>query len=241
MLQAETRTLEYGDTSIEYQLTYTDRETLAIHVHPDTHVSVEAPPHSDIAEIEQRIRKRAAWILRQQRKFRRYSVEFPPRQYVSGETHRYLGQQYRLKVLQSKDGKESVRIDREHILVSVRDKTDHRRAKKLLTSWYRQRALEIFSQRVDAWYPRFERYNIDRPKVFIRRMRSKWGSCTTKGKLTLNLKLVMVPKQFIDYVIVHEMCHLIEHNHSTAFYALLSKIMPDWEERRDKLNTFEFT
>jgi predicted metal-dependent hydrolase len=240
MSQSTSHALEYGQTSIEYQLTYTERETLAIRVHPDTRVTVEAPLGSDFAEIEKRLRKRAAWILRQQRNFRRYSFDIPPRQYVSGETHRYLGKQYQLKVLQSEDGKEYVMMDREHILVCARDKNHPAKVKKLLTDWYRQRAMEVFSERVTVWVPRFERYNIKKPKIFVREMRSRWGSCTAAGKMALNLKLVMVPKQFIYYIIVHEMGHLIEHNHSQAFYALMSKVMPGWEEQREKLNLFEF-
>jgi len=240
MSQSIARTLEYGQTSIDYQLTYTERETLAIHVHPDIRVTVEAPLGSEFAEIEKRLRKRAAWILRQQRNFRRYSFDIPPRQYVSGETHRYLGKQYQLKVLQSEDGKEYVKMDREHILVCVRNKNNPAGVKKLLINWYRRQALKIFSERLDAWYPRFERYDIKPPRIFVREMRSRWGSCTAAGKMTLNLKLVMVPKQSIDYIIVHEMCHLIEHNHSQAFYAFMSKIMPVWEEQREKLNSFEF-
>lgn len=240
MNKPEDKTLEYGKTSIEFQLTYTDRETLAIHVHPDLHVTVKAPLGSDFPEIEKRIHKRAAWILRQQRNFRRYSFDIPPRKYVSGETHRYLGKQYQLKVMQSENEKEYVKMDREHILVSVRDKSDSERVKKLLTAWYRQRAYEIFRERVEIWFPRFERYSIKYPEVSVRQMRSQWGSCSIKGKMSLNLKLVMVPRQFIDYVIVHELCHLVEHNHGAGFYALMSKIMPDWEEKRESLNRFEF-
>src|SRR3990172_2638427 len=116
----EQKTLEYGQTSIPYQLAYTDRQTLAIHVHPDLRVTVEAPLDSDFPEIEKRLRKKTAWILRQQRDFRRYSFEIPPRQYVSGESYRYLGQQYRLKVLQSEDRVGTVHIAREQITVFTR-------------------------------------------------------------------------------------------------------------------------
>jgi predicted metal-dependent hydrolase len=240
MSQPTSHLLEYGNTIIEYQLTYTERETLAIHVHPDTRVTVEAPLGSEFAEIEKRLHKRAAWILRQQRNFRRYSFDIPPRKYVSGETHRYLGKQYQLKVIQSEDGKEYVKIDREHILVCVRDKNDKVRVKKFLVNWFRRQALKVFGEQLEIWYPRFERFGIKHPKVYIREMRSRWGSCTEAGKMTLNLKLVMVPKQFIDYIMVHELCHLIEHNHSQAFYALMSKVMPGWEEQRERLNGFEF-
>lgn len=240
MTKSEQKTLEYGKTSIGYQLSYTNRGTLAIHVHPDLQVTAEAPLDSDFAKIEKRLRKRAAWILRQQQNFRRYSFDIPPRQYVSGETHRFLGKQYQLRVLECENEKEYVKMDREHILVGVGDKSDRGQVKKRLTNWYRQQAHEIFCERVEIWFPRFERYGIPRPQVIVRQMRSQWGSCSVRGKMNLNLKLVMVPRQFIDYVIVHELCHLIEHNHSQSFYALMSKIMPDWEEKRESLNKFEF-
>jgi len=235
-----THLLQYGQSSIPYRLSYSDRKTLAIHVHPDLNVTVEAPLDSEFPEIEKRVHKKAAWILRQQRNFRRYSFEIPPRQYVSGETYRYLGQQYRLKVLESRDNKGAVRMARKQITIFTKDRGDRKKVKKLLTEWYRQRAYETFRERMEAWAPRFERYGIQHPEVFVRQMRSQWGSCSAKGKMTLNLKLVMMPRQFIDYVIVHELCHLIEHNHSTTFYKLMSKIMPDWEEKRDALNRFEF-
>jgi predicted metal-dependent hydrolase len=231
-------TLEYGSTLIAYQLEYSVRSTLAIHVHPDLSVTVDAPLESDFAEIEKRLHKKAAWILRQQRDFRRYSLDFPPRQYVSGETHRYLGQQYRLKVVQGQP--ESLHQEREQFLVTVRDKNDPARARKLVQGWYRQRALEVFGERVAVWFPHFERFSAAQPLVQVRQMRSRWGSCTAQGHVTFNLKLVMVPRQLIDYVIVHELCHLVEHNHSRAFYDLVSRIMPDWEERREKLEEFDF-
>ncbi|MDX9991552.1 MAG: SprT family zinc-dependent metalloprotease [Anaerolineales bacterium] len=233
-------TLQYGSTSIPYRLTYTERASLAIHVHPDLSVSVEAPLGSDPAEIEKRLHKRAAWILRQQRDFRRYSLDFPPRQYVSGESHRYLGQQYRLKVLQSADKNESILLEREQLLVTLRDKSDPAHVRRLVQGWYRQRAYEIYSASVSAWFPHFARFNVPQPSVQVRQMRSRWGSCTAGGKITLNLKLVMLPRQLIDYVIVHELCHLVEHNHGKGFYDLLSRIMPDWEYRRRKLEGFDF-
>lgn len=240
MSESTSHTLEYGHTTLEYQLTYTERETLAIHIHPDTKVTVEAPVGSDLIEIEKRLRKRTAWILRKQRDFRRYSFNIPLRQYVSGESHRFLGRQYQLKVIQSADRKESVSFDREHILVSVYDKSNRTRIKKLLNWWFRLQGHRVFTERVDAWYPRFERYSIRHPQITIRQMRSRWGSCTESGKMTLNIKLIQVPRQFIDYVIVHELCHLIEHNHSAEFYTLMTRILPDWEDRREKLNSFEF-
>jgi predicted metal-dependent hydrolase len=238
------QTLQYGNTTIEYTLIYTDRETLAIHVHPDTRVAVEAPLESKFPEIEKRVRKRAAWIVKQQRQFRRFSVEFPPRKYVSGETHRYLGRQYRLRVIEDDVGMndaplEVVRMDRGIITIFVSSKSPEH-VQKVLEDNFRRRAHTIFTEQVKKWIPRFERFNVKKPTVVVRNMKSRWGSCTTKGKITLNFKLIQVPKRLIDYVIVHELCHTVVHAHNAEFYALLSRIMPDWEERREKLNSFEF-
>jgi predicted metal-dependent hydrolase len=231
--------IQYGTTEIEYELSYKDRETLAINVHPDKKVTVEAPTDSEFEEVEKRVLKRAAWIVKQQREFDRYYFDLPPRQYVSGETHRYLGRQYRLKVIQTEE-QETIKMDRGRIMVFTKQPHDRDRVKKILQDWYRAHAQTIFKERLEMWLPRFERFDLGKFELTIRIMKSQWGSCTQKGKITLNLKLIHVPKHLIDYVIVHEICHLVEHNHSSAFYALMSRIMPDWEEKREKLNSFEF-
>ncbi|MFH1634708.1 MAG: SprT family zinc-dependent metalloprotease [Chloroflexota bacterium] len=236
---SKTFRVSYGNTNIEYTLTYVDRETLAIHVHPDTTVAVEAPLESEFPEIEKRVHKRAAWIVKQQRDFRRFSVEFPPRKYVSGETHRYLGRQYRLRVIEDDVPIDVVRMDRGIITIFTLSRSpDH--VKKVLEGWFRQRARTIFTEQIENWIPRFERFDVEKPQVIVRKMKSRWGSCTAQGKITLNFKLTQVPKRLIDYVIVHELCHLVKPNHSGEFYTLLSRIMPDWDARREKLNSFEF-
>lgn len=232
------RTLNFGNTEIRYSVTFAERVTLAIHVHPDLSVEVVAPVGSEIGEIEERVRKRAGWIVRQQNNFRKYSLDFPPRQYVSGETHRYLGQQYRLKVHLDPHELEGVVLDREQLHVTV--KKDKGKAKRLVEGWYRERAYEVFQERVEQWYPHFERFGIEMPLLAVRQMRARWGSCTAQGKITLNLKLVMVPKVLIDYVVVHELCHRVEHNHRKGFYQLLGRIMPDWRERKERLERYEF-
>ena len=232
--------LNYGNTQIPYRLVFSARSTLAIHVHPDLSVLVEAPDGSQPAEIEKRLRKRAAWILRQQRDFQRYSLGFPPRQYVSGESYRYLGQQYRLKVIQNETEPESVHIDRDVLVVSVQDKQHKQRIANQVTGWYRRQAQFIFSERVALWLPHFARLNVSSPPILVREMRARWGSCTPRGAINLNLKLVMTPKTLIDYVIVHELCHLVEPNHGKSFFDLLARIMPNWEEQKEKLDRFEF-
>lgn len=232
--------IKYGDTTIEFHLTYAARKTLEISVHPDLHVTVTAPQDTAIDAITAKVQKRANWILRQQREFETYLPQIPPRQYISGETHRYLGKQYRLKVIQDADA-EWVKLERGYLVVRTTDKSNTSRIKELVDKWYLRQARRVFHERVRLLLPRFERYRLPEFDLRIKDLQARWGSCSEAGTITLNLKLMQIPKPYIDYVIVHELCHLIQHNHSRHFYALLDRIMPDWRERRQQLNIYDFS
>jgi hypothetical protein len=175
--------------------------------------------------------------LRQQRQYQNYLPHLPPREYVSGETHRYLGRQYRLKVQQGEN--EGVKLTRGYFYITVRDKADTGRVESLLTEWYRRQARRVFNAQLDSCFERVRFLKLDYPDMEIRRMETRWGSCTPDGKILLNLKLMQVPKRYLDYVIVHELCHLKEHHHGANFYRLLDRVMPDWETRRAELNAME--
>jgi len=238
--EGEQRIVQYGFTQIKYTLIQKDRKKLAIHVQPDAQVVVEAPISSAVEDVDGKVHKRGAWILKQQRVFKRYAYELPPRDYVSGETHRYLGKQYRLKVLRATNGGEMVKMDRGRIMIYTKASENRERKKKLLDDWYRRQAKRVYAERLLHWFPHFQRFEIDQPKLQIRKMKSQWGSCSPAGKITINLKLIQVPKHLIDYALVHELSHLIELNHTDEFYILIQRVMPDWEERKEKLNRFEF-
>lgn len=231
--------IQYGETTIQYELTYTPRKTLAISVHPDLRVTVDAPEDAELDAVEARVLKRANWILKQQRELEKYLPHLPPKQYVSGETHRYLGKQYRLKVIQA--DYEQVKLMRGRITIHTIDKRDTGHIQEQLEGWYRWQARRVFKQRLKEMFKRFHSFDIEMPEMKIRALKARWGSCTPSGVITLNLKLMQVPKQYIDYVIVHELCHLIEHNHSKRFYLLLDNVMPDWRDRRRELNEVEFS
>jgi hypothetical protein len=235
-------TVQYGTTEIQYNLTYAQRKTLGITVHPDDlRVIVKAPEGTPLEEVENRVQKRASWIIKQQRELERYLPHLPPRQYVSGETHRYLGRQHRLKVIESKNGREgNVRRDGSFIYVRVQDKADTERVQELLDAWYHDHARRVFRERLEACYPKMAHVGVAYPDIIVRAMSTRWGSCSANGRITLNVKLVKVPKSYIDYVIFHELCHLAEPNHTPRFYELLDRVLPDWRERRERLNMYEF-
>lgn len=225
--------LEFGASRINYDLTYAQRKTLEISVHPDLRVSVVAPEGALIDDIKAKVKKRAGWILKQQREFELYLPHVPPRKYVSGETHRYLGRQYRLKVHQAEQ--QSVKLTRGYLKVEVGN-VNPKAVQTLVDGWYRKQAHRVLPERLEEMLPRFNRLGIAKPQLVIRKMEKRWGSCTEAGVITLNLRLMQVPKSCIDYVIVHELCHLVEHNHSQRFYQLLDRMMPEWSKQRRKLN-----
>ncbi|MDP1772610.1 MAG: SprT family zinc-dependent metalloprotease [Methylobacter sp.] len=225
----------FGETEISFSLNYVDRKTLAIHVYPDGKVSVDAPLSTDIEKVYGKVKKRASWILKQQRKFEGYPAALPERRYVSGETHRYLGRQYRLKIIAGDS--ETVKLTHGKLLVETHSPQDSLLVQRLLQVWYRSKALTVFTERYAQCVQRVERVGIYHEKDFqLRFMSNRWGSCTGKGIITLNPELIAAPKDCIDYVITHELCHLKEHNHGPAFYRLITAALKDWELRRKRLN-----
>ena len=226
--------VQWGRTTIRYGYEYRDRKTLAIHVHPDLSVSVSAPDGTHLATIRAKVRKRARWIYKARREFQLYLPKQPERSYVNGETHRYLGKQYRLKAVHGDET--SVKCQRGYLWVTTPHRPSPETSRDLLDEWYTERALAIFNERLLACHKKVARERIPYPVLAIRKMTRRWGSCTKEGRITLNLEMIKAPKDCIDYVIIHELCHLKEHNHGQKFWKLLARVMPDYEERRRRLN-----
>ncbi len=226
--------VQFGRRRIEYALQYSRRKTLAIDVHPDLSVIATAPIGSSDEAVVSRVQKRAGWIFAQQRFFETYLPTMPRRLYISGESHRYLGRQYRLRVQQG--NAESIKISRGQINVTLNDMAKKERVKALVTGWFRSRAEVVFTEVFEASKVRAARHGITADSFSIRRMKNRWGSCNHNGNILLNPDLILAPLMCIEYVIVHELCHLKEHNHSSKFYRLLDRMMPDWQQRRERLN-----
>ena len=235
-----THQIHYGTQTIDYTLELMPRKTLAISVHPDLSVIVKAPTDTSLEEVNERVAKRAKWILNQKRRFEIFLPDVPPRKYVSGESHRFLGRQYRLKVIEIASGEEEpIKLTRQFLEVYTQDRSPSH-VRELVEAWYREQANKTFEERLTVCYSRLSRENIPYPRIAIRRMQSSWGSCSPKGTITLNIKLIQVPKEYIDYVVIHELCHLKYLHHEPEFYYLLSRIMPDWKRKKEKLDRFDF-
>lgn len=228
------RSVSYGRKSIEYSLFYAEkRKTMEIAVHPDSNVIVKAPMDSDFSLIDKKIIKRARWILKQQNYFRQFSPKTTERCYVIGETHLYLGRQYRLKIVQGNEN--LVKLSRGFFLIMSRDEPTPEIAEKLLNKWYLEKASLQFDESLNRCWPKFIKLSLNMPKISIKHMRKRWGSLSKKGALTLNTDLIKAPKECIDYVVTHELCHLKYHDHSSEFYKLLDSVIPGWKKIKHKL------
>jgi len=227
---------QYGDEQIcfERRSRRKNVKNVLIKVHPDCRVEVSAPADSDDNAVLQAVRKRAGWISLQLQDFRQQQEYLCAREYISGESHFYLGKQYLLKVLEAEREPEGVKMLRGKLEVRLRQK-DPAKVKKLLGDWYKTRAKAVFYRRLNTMLEQ-ALWTTTQPPLAIRTMQTQWGSCSPGGRLTLNPHLVKAPTECIDYVILHELCHLVEHNHSERFYRLLQQVMPDWQQRKTRLD-----
>jgi len=226
--------VHWGRTKIRFSYEFKERKTLAIHVHPDLSVSVDAPIGTDIDKIREKVKKRGSWIRKSWREFELYLPKQPARQYTNGESHRYLGRQYRLKARKGKI--DTVKCYRGYFQVTCEQKPTPIKIKKLLDNWYQEKANQIFHKRYAICCDKIRQINIKPASLTIRDLKTRWGSCTKSGRIILNQELIKAPTECIDYVIMHELCHLKEHNHGVKFWKLLKKVLPDYIDRKKRLN-----
>lgn len=224
--------IDFGKTRIDFTLTLHKRKSLRIDVHPDKTISVFAPIDKDKNEILSRIKKRAPWIIKQQRYFDQFHPLNEEKRYLSGETHLYLGRQYRLKIIK---GKNTVKLIGKFLKIFTKTPLDIAASRQLLDEWYLFHAKNIFEKRVALCYEKLKSLNIPTPRVQLRKMKKRWGSCKKSGEILLNTELVKSPVHCIDYVIMHELCHLKIHLHNERYFKLLSRYMPDWKKRKERL------
>ncbi len=226
----------YGDERITFECKPRPlvNGRILIKVHPDCRVVVSAPQDTDDQQVLNAVEKRGRWIYQQLRDFRKQLEYITPRQYISGESHYYLGKQYMLKVIVAPSDTQGVKMLRGKLEVTLRHKSAEK-VLQLLTDWYKARAREVFAKRLSAMLEQ-ALWVSDSPPLRILTMQTQWGSCSPNGRVTLNPNLVKAPRECIDYVILHELCHLAEHNHSERFYRLMGQVMPDWEKTKKRLD-----
>jgi predicted metal-dependent hydrolase len=223
----------WGSRRIAYSLRLEPRRDLVITVNPDLSVDVRAPDAKPLEHILRRIDARRSWIAHQLQEFERLTPLPSPR-FLSGETILYLGREYRLRI---ERGGRGVSFHGGRLHVRVPRDAGQRSVRLAVESWFRSRARNVFVTRALRLQREIGLLKTVKPEFRVRRMTRRWGSCTAAGTITLNPALVQAPASCVDYVLVHELVHLLEPAHSMRFYNLLGRAMPDWRDRRQRLAT----
>ena len=224
--------LSRGETDIPIRIVRRRRKTLGIYIEPHTGPEVRVPLKCPWREIESFLKPRFDWIISAQAELetRRFH---PPNRYHQGGQVSYLGQQLNLQLARSHH--QLVDQAEGHLLVACRRPNCEASVEKQVLNWYRRQADRLFAERIRRLNPLFQDA-VEPGGLVVRKMKSRWGSCSSRGEICLNLLLVKESLPQIDFVIAHELCHLRHFAHNAEFYDLLGRMMPDWRERESRLS-----
>lgn len=222
------RTIEINGKAYRCELKRSRRRSIAARIRRDGVLEVRAPLLFRESDMISFVKQHWRWLEKHYDKAQ--GADSQRKNFVTGEMHYYLGKEYELKVVEG--NKNSVRIEDNILIVNCKSTDD---VERLLDKWYRERAKVVFSELLGPIVGSFRKYNVAPAKVSIRDMRSRWGSCSRRGNISLNLQLIKLPENCIRQVMVHEMCHLIYFDHQAGFYSLMEEMMPDWKEWKKQL------
>lgn len=212
--------------SNEVKIIKKEVKNITLKVRPNGEAILTAPKTASDEHISFILEKRAKWIVKKREFFA--SFKTPQKEYVSGEDFEYLGRSYRLKVVQSKQ--ERVKLQCGYLELFVKDKGDIKRKKNLIYEWYHEKATLYFFNILQEFNKIVKQ---DIKNIKIRQMKTRWGSCNPyKSYINLNIELIKKPKACIEYVVFHELVHLVHPSHSKQFYDYLFLYMSDWEKRK---------
>ena len=237
-MSVEIRKIRLGVKEYDYTLERKTVKNINLRVKPGEIIYVSANKRVPVNVIEGFIKSKEEFILEAFKRFEENGKNAENNREISyntGDKITYFGKNIGLKIVRSH--KEGVKASGESIYIFIKDEDDRERKAHLLNKWEMNFATEIFKKVVDKYYPEFKVLGVVYPKISIRSMTSRWGSCKPNGdRITLNLELLHRPKECLEYVVVHELAHFIHPNHSKDFWNLVENVMPDYKKRKDTLN-----
>ncbi|TYQ15676.1 UNVERIFIED_CONTAM: hypothetical protein Cloal_2157 [Acetivibrio alkalicellulosi] len=228
-----------NDKEIQYQLVRSKRKTIGIQVDQKGHVKVSVPLNISDKQVKDILKKKSSWIFRKQEELKKiYKDIDDKRKLEDGQGIFFLGNEHFLKIQKVRDLSQSkVDLIGKDIIIYVDDNNDvidQDMVRFILKTWFVNKFKDIIKDRIEKYqyligvYPK---------KITIREQKTRWGSCSSKGNINLNWKLVMAPLEVLDYVIVHELCHMKEMNHSKNFWDIVRTVLPDYADKREWLKT----
>jgi predicted metal-dependent hydrolase len=220
--------VEYQDRIIDFHIEYRNRKTMAIHIRPPASVLVLSPVGTPEKVIRERVKSKGRWILKKLSEVRHLDPEKFKKDFANGESFLFLGKNYDLKIVRSSRKIPKV-FFREGVFYLETSVFKVEELSRAMEKWYRKKAERIINDRVEMYSGKIGK----RPRTArVKEQKQRWGSCTSKGDLYFNWRCVMAPPGIIDYLVVHEMSHLIHSNHSRAFWEEVGSIMPDYKKRK---------
>lgn len=223
--------IELGDIAVD--VVKKEIKNIHLSVYPPTgKVRISAPMRMDLDTIRVFAISKLAWIKSQQQKLREQERE-SPREYLDRESHYVWGRRYLLKVIE-KDAAPAVELNHSKMLLQIRPATSYLRRQAILEEWYREKLKEAVPSLVAKWEPLM---GVKVERFFVQRMKTKWGSCTPGSRsIRLNTNLAKKPPECLEYIVVHEMVHLLEPTHNSRFMTLMDQFIPKWRFYREELN-----
>jgi predicted metal-dependent hydrolase len=221
----------------DYKIIYSGRRSLAISVGPATGVIVRAPYRTSLKAIENLVCAKTTWINKHLESYRSSVNINNIKNYYDGAETLLYGREHRLKIISSE--KYYVKRDGENTIeVGLKNMSDKDLVGPMLEKWYKIISEGLFRQRFGEILLKYKDFNFKPSAFSVKVMKRRWGSCSSKGKITISSELVKLDDIYLEYVILHELCHLRHHNHGKEFYYLLSEVFPDWKRRRSELKRY---
>lgn len=221
-------TISINGKEFQCELKRQRRRSITAKIRRDGMIEVRAPLLFCESDMIAFLKQHQRWLFNHYDKMQ--DVDNQKKTFTSGEIHYYLGEKYELKIVEST--KNSVEIQDGFLIVKAKSLE---LVENQLNKWYKNQAKIIFSELLPPIIESFRKYNVAPTRIGIRDMRSRWGSCSRKGGISLNLQLIKLPENCIRQVMIHEMCHLVYFNHQAGFYALMTEMMPDWKYWKKQL------
>lgn len=226
---------KYGTTNIAFNVIFKNRKTMEISVEPPDIVTVTAPVGTKEEVILEKVKSKGSWIIQKIYYFRHMNYVPIQREFVNGESFMYLGRNYSLQIETDSNVKRpEVKLFRGKFIVTAKDKNE-KDIRDAMELWYRERAKKVIEDRV-KYYSRF--FSKKPAGIKVKEQKKRWGSCTYKNELLFNWRCIMAKSNALDYIVVHEMCHMCHKNHSKEFWELLASIIPDYEVRKEWLKVY---
>jgi predicted metal-dependent hydrolase len=237
MIGMERSEIRWGTTGIPYVIRRSARRgTVSVAVEPSGQIVLTAPQATTVERLDRVVRQKARWIVERVRRGRRLARP-TAREFVSGETVQYLGRSYRLRVVEAGEGVPA-RLARGWLVVTVERglAAGYRvgAVRAALVAWYRPRAVAQLSERGERWAARLQ----VRPRdMLVRDPPQRWGSCDSGGTLRFSWRIIQAPPPLVDYVVAHELVHLLHRGHTPRFWETLGRVMPEYETLRTQLRS----